>query len=252
MIPSATWGPVYRSSEKSEGVKSKSVTDSLPAAAACAGCIALLARFQHPAARGAVLCGAVRTSFCSVGRSLMSSMRRRRSIAESSDDDEDATSPHGTTSPDRAPSSAPVSAASHDNNKSQSSVAVAESRLRKVIVRSVVGFFMVTSFVGIVWAGHLYLSALVVLIQVGPDSSYSSTSIPLLALLQVQDAVAAAAAAAVVLRSIYHTSTAVENNVLGMILDLMIVEYSNTTTRIRPERVLCALSPSPLRTAVFV
>lgn len=85
----------------------------------------------------------------------MSGVRRRKSVVESSDDDEDAISPRGT--PGGAfPSS---SATQH--------VAVAESRLRKVIVRSVVGFFMVTSFVGIVWAGHLYLSALVVLIQVG-------------------------------------------------------------------------------------
>lgn len=89
-------------------------------------------------------------------------MRKRKSVtAESSDDDEDVNSPRG------APpgGSFPSAAGSHN------SVAVAESRLRKVIVRSVVGFFMVTSFVGIVWAGHLYLSALVVLIQVGPSGA---------------------------------------------------------------------------------
>lgn len=45
-------------------------------------------------------------------------------------------------------------------------VALAESRLRKVALRSSVGALMVTGFVGIVWLGHLYLSALVVLIQV--------------------------------------------------------------------------------------
>ncbi|CAM9111681.1 unnamed protein product [Hapterophycus canaliculatus] len=84
----------------------------------------------------------------------MSSVRRRRSVVESSDDDEDAISPRGIPGGAFSSSSPP-----------QQNVAVAESRLRKVIVRSVVGFFMVTSFVGIVWAGHLYLSALVVLIQ---------------------------------------------------------------------------------------
>lgn len=83
--------------------------------------------------------------------------RRKTATAESSDDDDDVNSPRG------APPDGPFSSAS----SSQNSVDVAESRLRKVIVRSVVGFFMVTSFVGIVWAGHLYLSALVVLIQVG-------------------------------------------------------------------------------------
>lgn len=84
--------------------------------------------------------------------------RRKTATAESSDDDEDVNSPREAP-PGGSFSSAPGSA--------HNSVAVAESRLRKVIVRSVVGFFMVTSFVGIVWAGHLYLSALVVLIQVG-------------------------------------------------------------------------------------
>lgn len=79
--------------------------------------------------------------------------------AESSDDDDDVNSPRG------APPGGSFSSASGSHN----GVAVAESRLRKVIVRSVVGFFMVTSFVGIVWAGHLYLSALVVLIQVIPS-----------------------------------------------------------------------------------
>lgn len=86
----------------------------------------------------------------------MSGVRRRRAVVESSDDDEDAISPRGTPGGAFSSGSAP-----------QQNVAAAESRLRKVIVRSVVGFFMVTSFVGIVWAGHLYLSALVVLIQVG-------------------------------------------------------------------------------------
>lgn len=93
--------------------------------------------------------------------SLSLTMRRRKPVtAESSEDDEDVNSPRG------APPGGSFSSASAPHN----SVAVAESRLRKVIVRSVVGFFMVTSFVGIVWAGHLYLSALVVLIQVGPST----------------------------------------------------------------------------------
>ena len=97
--------------------------------------------------------------------SLLTIMRKRKSVtAESSDDDEDVNSPRGPP-PGGSFSSAPGS---------HNSVAVAESRLRKVIVRSVVGFFMVTSFVGIVWAGHLYLSALVVLIQVGPSGAAAS------------------------------------------------------------------------------
>lgn len=47
-----------------------------------------------------------------------------------------------------------------------SRVTVAESRVRKVILRCAVGILMVSSFLGIVWLGHLYVSALVVLIQV--------------------------------------------------------------------------------------
>jgi len=96
---------------------------------------------------------------------MSNTMRRRKSaMVESSDDDEDFASPRG-----------PPPGGSFSSAAPQNSVAVAESRLRKVLVRSVVGFFMVTSFVGIVWAGHLYLSALVVLIQVG--GSYHSLPI---------------------------------------------------------------------------
>ena len=105
---------------------------------------------------------------------------------ESSDDDEDVASPRGPP-PGGSFSSAP-----------QNSVAVAESRLRKVIVRSVVGFFMVTSFVGIVWAGHLYLSALVVLIQVGlPVDSFGYFLCCVAGAAAYAAAAAAAAAAAV-------------------------------------------------------
>lgn len=86
----------------------------------------------------------------------MMTRRRRRSAVDSSDDDDDAPSPPTYVPPGKSFSSSdPV------NN-----VAVAESRVRKVIVRSIAGLGMVTGFVGIVWAGHLYLSALVVLIQV--------------------------------------------------------------------------------------
>lgn len=74
-----------------------------------------------------------------------------------SDDDDDMPSPFTT------PCSCGSFAADDDSAKN---VAIAESKLRKVLVRSSVGFVMVASFVGIVWAGHLYLSALVVLIQV--------------------------------------------------------------------------------------
>lgn len=84
--------------------------------------------------------------------------RRRRPAAESSDDDDDLPSPRANP-----PSGGAFAAGDDDSAKN---VSVAESRLRKVIVRSSVGFVMVTSFIGIVWAGHLYLSALVVLIQV--------------------------------------------------------------------------------------
>ncbi|CAM9479852.1 unnamed protein product [Discosporangium mesarthrocarpum] len=44
-------------------------------------------------------------------------------------------------------------------------VALAESKLRKILVRTTVGLAMVTGFIGTVWAGHLYLSALVVAMQ---------------------------------------------------------------------------------------
>ena len=44
--------------------------------------------------------------------------------------------------------------------------AAAEFRVRKIAVRSLMGLIMVVSFIVIVWAGHLYLSALVVMIQV--------------------------------------------------------------------------------------
>ncbi|CAM9680764.1 unnamed protein product, partial [Choristocarpus tenellus] len=44
-------------------------------------------------------------------------------------------------------------------------VALAESKGRKILVRTVVGVGMVAGFLGIVWAGHLYLSALVMLLQ---------------------------------------------------------------------------------------
>lgn len=90
----------------------------------------------------------------------MSNVRQRKlKLRVESSDDEDDFSPRGN------PAGGTFSSASTARN-AQTNVAAAESRLRKVIVRSVVGFFMVTSFVGIVWAGHLYLSALVVLIQV--------------------------------------------------------------------------------------
>ena len=87
----------------------------------------------------------------------MTTRRRRRAAVDSSDDDDDdAPSPPTYLPPGKSFSSSdPV------NN-----VAVAESRVRKVIVRSIAGLGMVTGFVGIVWAGHLYLSALVALIQV--------------------------------------------------------------------------------------
>ncbi|CAB1120846.1 unnamed protein product [Ectocarpus sp. CCAP 1310/34] len=87
----------------------------------------------------------------------MSNVRQRKLRVESSDDEDEA-SPRGKSA------GGTFSSATTARN-TQTNVAVAESRLRKVIVRSVVGFFMVTSFVGIVWAGHLYLCALVVLIQ---------------------------------------------------------------------------------------
>lgn len=88
----------------------------------------------------------------------MTTRRRRRAVVDSSDDDDDdAPSP-----PTHLPQGKSFCSSDPVNN-----VAVAESRVRKVIVRSVSGLGMVTGFVGIVWAGHLYLSALVVLIQVG-------------------------------------------------------------------------------------
>lgn len=86
----------------------------------------------------------------------MTVVRRRKSLLDSSDDDDDATSPRPQLQTNAA----------LDSSASLNNVAIAESKVRKVIIRSVVGFVMVTSFVGIVWAGHLYLSALVVLIQV--------------------------------------------------------------------------------------
>ncbi|CAN0409351.1 unnamed protein product [Ectocarpus fasciculatus] len=95
----------------------------------------------------------------------MSNVRQRKLRVESSDDEDD-TSPRGNSAGGTF-SSAPAA------RNTQTNVAVAESRLRKVIVRSVVGFFMVTSFVGIVWAGHLYLSALVVLIQVSASGCFT-------------------------------------------------------------------------------
>lgn len=84
-------------------------------------------------------------------------VRRRAPIAVESSDDEDGVSPDSLR---------------YQNSKSLSQlptgqeVATAESRSRKIIVRALVGFAMVSGFLGIVWAGHLYLSALVVLIQV--------------------------------------------------------------------------------------
>lgn len=87
----------------------------------------------------------------------MTTRRRPRAAVDSSDDDDDdAPSP-----PTYLPQGKSFSSSDPVNN-----VAVAESRVRKVIVRSIAGLGMVTGFVGIVWAGHLYLSALVVLIQV--------------------------------------------------------------------------------------
>lgn len=94
----------------------------------------------------------------------MSNVRQRKLRVESSDD-EDETSPRGKSAGGTFSSASTA-------QSTQTNAAVAESRLRKVIVRSVVGFFMVTSFVGIVWAGHLYVSALVVLIQVGASGCY--------------------------------------------------------------------------------
>lgn len=85
----------------------------------------------------------------------MSGVRRRRPATESSDDEEEEDEAHASPRPSLGTKAA-----------SAKSVAVAESRMKKIILRSTVGLVMVTSFVGIVWAGHLYLSALVVLIQV--------------------------------------------------------------------------------------
>lgn len=83
-------------------------------------------------------------------------LRRRTSVMEESSDDEDIfADPRMSHSLQRQGTSFGGGA-----------VAVAESKVRKVILRCTVGALMVTSFLGIVWLGHLYLSALVVLIQV--------------------------------------------------------------------------------------
>lgn len=86
----------------------------------------------------------------------MSTLHRRRNVAESSDDEDGDPAPrfHSRTGGGLTPST------------SATNVAVAESRFRKIIIRSLVGIVMVNSFLLIVWAGHLYLIALVVLIQV--------------------------------------------------------------------------------------
>lgn len=99
----------------------------------------------------------------------MTSVRRRRPAMESSDDDDDAPSPRAPRSRDGVGAFS-GSSSSGGVAVGPSAAPAAESRVKKVIVRSIMGFLMVTGFVGIVWAGHLYLSALVVLIQVGVDA----------------------------------------------------------------------------------
>lgn len=83
-------------------------------------------------------------------------LRQRTSVVEESSDDDD-----GCLEPTKKSSNLQRQASA-----GRGAVAIAESRLRKVALRSSVGALMVTGFVGIVWLGHLYLSALVVLIQV--------------------------------------------------------------------------------------
>ncbi|CAM9371368.1 unnamed protein product [Ascophyllum nodosum] len=84
----------------------------------------------------------------------MSNMRRRRNMAESSDDDDD-----GSYSRSKVQTGGVMQPSLVTNE------AAAEFRVRKIAVRSLMGLIMVVSFIVIVWAGHLYLSALVVMIQ---------------------------------------------------------------------------------------
>lgn len=89
-------------------------------------------------------------------------LRRRTSVPAESSDDEDGVSQNYVILRE----SSTRSAAGVDGGRERNEVAVAESRVRKIALRTSVGAVMVTGFVGIVWAGHLYISALVVLIQV--------------------------------------------------------------------------------------
>lgn len=86
-------------------------------------------------------------------------LRRRSSVPlESSDDDDDVYPRSGTTHKREGGSGGFIGGGG--------AVAVAESKLKKVAVRCAMGAVMVCSFLCIVWAGHLYLSALVVVLQV--------------------------------------------------------------------------------------
>lgn len=106
----------------------------------------------------------------------MTTRRRRRAVVDSSDDDEDDA---------LSPRTSPPSGKSFSSSDPVNNVAVAESRVRKVIVRTIAGLGMVTGFVGIVWAGHLYLSALVVLIQVSRSLLFFAAGVRELALCTV-------------------------------------------------------------------